>query len=286
MPVIVVGNVFIGGTGKTPFVIWLAEELRAAGCKPGIISRGYGANGDTARAVTASSHAAEVGDEPLLMAQRTGCPLYVGRHRAEVGRALLAAHLEVDILIADDGLQHYALQRDVEIVMCDNRGNGNGWLLPAGPLRESVRRRRDFTVVNASRMPQDVPSPAFLLRLAGDTAWSLAAPAQSRPLSAFAGQKLAAIAGIGNPARFFQLLSDAGLQFDASPLPDHHDFTATDFAHLRADAILITEKDAVKCRQLEPLKSDPRVWVVPVTAQVDFALTQQILEKCRGFPSA
>jgi len=153
VPVVVVGNIFIGGTGKTPLTIWLVEALRAAGFTPGVISRGHGGKGEGAHEVTPASSAQQAGDEPLLIARRTGCPVMVGRARAEAGRALLAAHPEVDVLVADDGLQHYALGRDVEIVLFDGRGVGNGWLLPAGPLREPPSRRRDFTVVNAPEIP-------------------------------------------------------------------------------------------------------------------------------------
>lgn len=285
VPVVVVGNIFIGGTGKTPLTIWLAETLADAGFTPGIISRGHGGAGTSPRTVTASSSAQEVGDEPLLMARRTGCPVVVGRKRAEAGRALLAAHPEVNILIADDGLQHYALQRDVEVLLFDARAVGNGWLLPAGPLREAPSRRRDFTVVNAPHLtPQlvaKVGGQPFQMRLAGDYAEPLAGGARVA-LSSLAGKRIAAAAGIGNPKRFFDMLRAAGLAFSELPLPDHHDFLDDPFASVDADIILITEKDAVKCGQLENLINDSRLWVVPVTAQLDSALAEQIVEKCRG----
>lgn len=290
MPVIVVGNIFIGGTGKTPLTIWLAEALRGAGLRPGVISRGHGGSGSAPRAVTPQSDPAEVGDEPLLIAARTGCPVVVGRRRAEAGRALLAAHPEVDVLITDDGLQHYALARDVEIVLFDGRGVGNGWLLPAGPLREPPSRRRDFTVVNA---PQITPALAdavggrpFRMQLAGDFAEPLARPEDCLPLARLKGRRIVAAAGIGNPGRFFAMLRAAGLAFSELPLPDHHDFLDRPFDGVDADVILITEKDAVKCRQLDNLKDDPRLWVVPVTARIDPALAEQIVEKCRGRSTA
>ncbi len=158
VPVVVVGNIFVGGTGKTPLTIWLVQQLRAAGLRPGVISRGHGGAAGTApREVLPGSQAGDVGDEPLLIAARGACPVVVGRRRAEAGRHLLALHPDVDVLVADDGLQHYALQRDVEIVLFDGRGTGNGWTLPAGPLREPPSRRRDFTVVNA---PQITPALA------------------------------------------------------------------------------------------------------------------------------
>ncbi len=285
VPVLVVGNIFIGGTGKTPLTIWLAETLRDAGFTPGIISRGHGGDG-APRAVTSASLAREAGDEPLLMARRTGCPVMVGRDRPAAGRALLAAHPRVDVIISDDGLQHYALQRDVEVVLFDGRGAGNGWLLPAGPLREPVSRRRDFTVVNAPQLTPELAASVggkpFRMQLAGTHAERLSARAERLPLSQLAGRRIAAAAGIGNPGRFFSMLRAQGLDFAELPLPDHHDFLDDPFARVDADIILMTEKDAVKCGQIENLKDDPRLWVVPVTAQLDAALAEQIVEKCRG----
>ncbi len=290
VPVLVVGNIFIGGTGKTPLTIWLAETLRAAGFTPGIISRGHGGDASLPRAVTPVSLAGEVGDEPLLIARRTGCPVMVGRDRPAVGRALLAAHPQVDVLISDDGLQHYALRRDIEIVLFDGRGAGNGWLLPAGPLREPLTRRRDFTVVNTPQLtPQlaaSVGGAPFRMQLAGSVAERMMQRTERSALAALAGKRIVAAAGIGNPGRFFAMLREHGLEFAELALPDHHDFLDQPFAHLDADIILITEKDAVKCGQIENLKNDPRLWVVPVTAQLDGALAEQIVEKCRGCSTA
>jgi tetraacyldisaccharide 4'-kinase len=286
VPVIVVGNIFIGGTGKTPLTIWLAQALRDAGFRPGVISRGHGGEGEAPRQVTPASQSREVGDEPLLIARRAGVPVVIGRKRVDAGRALLAAHPEVNVIITDDGLQHYALARDIEVVLFDARGVGNGWLLPAGPLREPPSRRRDFTVVNAPELSPalvcSVGGAPFRMQLIGDTAERLAWPGERQPLSAFAGQRVLAAAGIGNPGRFFALLRGAGLAFAELPLPDHHDFRDDPFRGSDADVILITEKDAVKCGQLENLKDDPRLWVVPVTARIDAALAEQIVEKCRG----
>jgi tetraacyldisaccharide 4'-kinase len=289
VPVVVVGNIFIGGTGKTPLTIWLVEVLRAAGYTPGVISRGHGGADGVPRAVTAASDPRDVGDEPVLIARRAKVPMVVGRRRAEAGRALLAAHPGVDILITDDGLQHYALQRDVELVLFDGRGPGNGWLLPAGPLREAVSRPRDFTIVNAPELTPALASSVggmpFRMQLDGGFAEPLAGGA-SVPLAALAGKRIVAAAGIGNPGRFFSMLRRAGLELQELPLPDHHDFLDDPFAGVDADCILITEKDAVKCGQIENLKNDPRLWVVPVTAQLDAALAEQIVEKCRGCSTA
>ena len=284
--VVVVGNIFIGGTGKTPLTIWLCGVLREAGFTPGVISRGHGASGAAPREVTLASTPQEVGDEPLLIFARSACPVVVGRSRTAAAQALLALHPEVDILVSDDGLQHYALQRDVEIVLFDARAVGNGWLLPAGPLREPASRRRDFTVINAPELSAALRSAVggepFRMRLSGALAEPLLRPGQGVALASLAGKRIVAAAGIGNPARFFAMLRAAGLTVGELALPDHHDFLDQPFAGVQADIILITEKDAVKCRQLEHLKDDPRLWVVPVTAQLDGALAELIVEKCRG----
>lgn len=281
VPVIVAGNIFVGGTGKTPLTIWLAERLREGGFHPGVISRGYGASGNAPRFVTADSSPNKSGDEPVLIAQRACCPVAVGRDRVAVAKALLQHYPQVDVLISDDGLQHYALARDIEIVLCDARGNGNGWLLPAGPLREGPRRRRDFTIFNAERMPSGIPADAFRMELIGAYAERLSERTQTIALGTLGG-RIAAAAGIGNPTRFFAMLRKAGLSFQEIPLPDHYDYAVNPFVSVQADIILLTEKDAVKCERIATLKNDSRLWVVPVTARIDGALTQRILEKCRG----
>jgi tetraacyldisaccharide 4'-kinase len=278
VPVIVVGNIFIGGTGKTPFVIWLLAALHDAGFRPGVVSRGHGAQADVARLVGPAAQAAEVGDEPLLIAQHGASPVVVGRHRAEAGRLLLERFPDVNVIVSDDGLQHYALQRDIEILVSDARGNGNGWLLPAGPLREPATRSRDFSVINSADAPDAwrmdlLPGPVHRLDGAGET-----------PLAALSTQNLriTAAAGIGNPERFFTMLRTAGLHFEPMPLPDHFDFAGFSFAQVQADCILITEKDAVKCRHVPALAQDARLMVVPVAAQLDAALAAQIVEKLHG----
>ncbi len=290
VPVVVVGNIFIGGTGKTPLTIWLVEQLRNAGYVPGVVSRGYGVHGAEPRPVTVASMPADVGDEPLLIARAAGCPVMVGRDRVAAAMALLKRHPEINLIVSDDGLQHYALARDVEIVLCDERGNGNGWTLPAGPLREPECRSRDFTVLNGERMPPGIPRDVMRMQLRGTHAQRLSDRAQSLPLdilqSANPPPRVLAAAGIGNPARFFAMLRAAGLVIDEMPLPDHFDFSGNPFAQVSADIILVTEKDAVKCAQLDTIKNDPRLWVVPVTACIDGALAQRIVEKCRGRPTA
>jgi len=293
VPVIVVGNIFVGGTGKTPMTIWLVAALRRAGFRPGVISRGYGAKGQASRTVAAMSDPRDVGDEPLLIMQNTHCPVTVGRDRVAAAQALLASNPEVNVVISDDGLQHYALKRDVEIVLFDGRGAGNGWMLPAGPLREPLSRRRDFTVINGSNYPApDNPicsGDIFLMRLEADSAEQLMDRSRNVPLTELSGNahggapRIAAAAGIGNPARFFSTLRAARLEFEEIPLPDHFDFTATTFANVEADIILVTEKDAVKCARIDALARDPRIWVVPAKANIEAGLEQKIVEKCREY---
>lgn len=295
VPVIVVGNIFVGGTGKTPFTIWLVRALKQAGYHPGVISRGYGRASDEMQAVLPDANAHDVGDEPLLIAQQAQCPVYVGRQRVMVAQTLMKNHPEVDVIISDDGLQHYALPRQIEIILMDQRGVGNGWLLPAGPLREPVSRRRDFTVCNvgtlsAQHQQEALMTPAahqpFNMVLQCGQAQQLCERQQQRALSSFAGHKIMAVAGIGHPERFFATVKIAGLQCETRVFPDHHVFTAEDFLHISSDIILITEKDAVKCQTIESIYRDPRIWVVPVEAQVNSLLQHQIVEKLREFKNA
>ena len=259
LPVIVVGNISVGGTGKTPLTIALIEALRERGWRPGVISRGYGGSVTAPTRVTDTSLPAQVGDEPCLIHSRTGVPLAIGRDRVAAGR-LLQASGEVDLLIADDGLQHYRLRRDVEICVIDGvRRFGNGRLLPAGPLRETEDRLHgvDFRVCNGGE-PKEGEVP---MRLVLADAVALCG-AQRRPLGDFAGQRVHAVAGIGNPARFFASLRDAGRDPIEHPFPDHHAFRRTDLEFGDALPLLMTEKDAVKCRGF----AGETWWSVPVRA--------------------
>ena len=286
VPVIVVGNIFVGGTGKTPLVIWLVHQLRLHGFVPGVISRGYGNNTDAVQAVTARMSPQEAGDEPLLIVKKTGVPLIIGRKRVAAARALLSAHPEVNVIISDDGLQHYALGRAIEIQLSDSRGHGNGWLLPAGPLREPVSRKSNFYVINGG---QTITENTFGMQLDGAYVEQLTDRNQRMIFAELAAKKnIAAVAGIGNPQRFFAMLRAKGLTLATTQaLPAHFDFSFNPFKSITADIILITEKDAVKCAtSTDTISQDQRLWVVPVEATLDAALIKNIVEKLRGHTTA
>lgn len=265
VPLVVVGNLTVGGSGKTPCVIALASALAARGWRPAIISRGYRGRGRL-EPVTPSSRADEVGDEPLLIARSTGLPVWVGPDRCAAARALLDAHPEVDVLLSDDGLQHRTLPRDIEIVVVDaRRGFGNRRLLPAGPLREPLTRLAQVEqvwVCGAGPLPEGpaVRVPLALARLAQ----RLAPPGEPRPLASFAGEGPVALAGIAAPERFFAMLADAGVDAAPEAWPDHHPFSPADLDHLRGRTVLMTQKDAVKCESF----AAPDWWVVPLQATI------------------
>ncbi|MFH0933693.1 MAG: tetraacyldisaccharide 4'-kinase [Pseudomonadota bacterium] len=277
VPVVIVGNISVGGTGKTPLILWLAQQLIDNGWHPGIISRGYGGNrkhGGVPREVMADNVADEVGDEPLLMAQRVLCPVWTGRDRPAAAQALLAAHPECDIILSDDGMQHYRLRRDAEIAVVDGaRRFGNGMLLPAGPLREPVSRLREVDAVVINGGPAQ--GNEFTMHLEGNIFYNLLNPGIVASPADLAGKRLHAIAGIGHPQRFFAHLEQFGLRITPHPFPDHHRFDADDLAFDEADAILMTEKDAVKCAAF----ATERCWALRVDALVSPPLTQLILKK-------
>ena len=259
VPVIIVGNLAVGGAGKTPLVIALVEALRARGYRPGVISRGYGRRTDDARRVQPDATAATVGDEPVLIARRTRAPVAVAAQRIEAAR-LLTDSGQVDVLIGDDGLQHYGLARDIEILVIDGvRRYGNGRLLPAGPLREPLERAAacDFIVCNGGTpQPGEIPMRLELLQ---------AMPlngAPPRPLATWAGRRVHAVAGIGNPQRFFEMLRGLGLELEPHAFADHHAYVAADLEFGDEAPVLMTEKDAVKCRDF----ARPHWYAVPVEA--------------------
>ncbi|MBD8871867.1 tetraacyldisaccharide 4'-kinase [Rhodanobacter sp. DHB23] len=259
VPVIVIGNLTAGGTGKTPLTIALADALRARGFRPGVVSRGHGGRQREPMLLGGSPDPAEVGDEPCLI-QASGVPVAVGRDRPAAARLLVAEGC--DVVVADDGLQHYRLARDVEICVIDGaRRFGNGHLLPAGPLREPLRRlaRVDLRVCNGGTpLAGEYP-----MRLAGGEAVALDS-ARRQPLSAFAGSRVHAVAAIGNPGRFFAALRDAGMAVVEHAFPDHHAFAAAELAFGDGLPVLMTDKDAVKCRGFV----QPHWWRVPVHAEL------------------
>jgi tetraacyldisaccharide 4'-kinase len=279
VPVIVVGNISVGGTGKTPLVLWLAELLRAQGWRPGIVTRGYGGT-QRVQEVTPDSDPASAGDEPLLLARRSSVPVFAGRQRAAAACALLAAHPECDVLIGDDGLQHYALARDIEIAVVDGeRRFGNGWLLPAGPLREPVRRLEqvDAVVLNGGGVLTKPGAVQHEMTLHGDSLVNVHDPQRVAVPAAFKDRPVHALAGIGDPQRFFQHLRRLGLTVRPHPFPDHHAFTPDDLAFAQDLPLLMTEKDAVKCRAF----ARESWWYLPVAAQVDPALATLVLDKLK-----
>jgi|SRR5580765_3119822 tetraacyldisaccharide 4'-kinase len=277
VPVIVVGNITVGGTGKTPLVIALVEELRARGRRPGVISRGYGGTADSAELLDAHSIAARVGDEPVLIRAATEVPVAVGRDRAAAGRLLLANH-DCDVLVADDGLQHLALFRDAEICVIDGeRRFGNGLLLPAGPLRDPLSRLDsvDFRVCNGGHAQVgEVP-----MQLAGDMAVSLRDAGVQKPLRDFAGRRVHAVAGIGNPARFFAMLRSAGIEVVEHAFADHYAYAAGDLEFGDDAPVLMTAKDAVKCRAFA--RAD--CWQVPVRANLPQAFFDAVCARLADF---
>lgn len=271
IPVIVVGNVVAGGSGKTPLVLWIAEFLRSKGWSPAIVSRGFGARLEAPRAATVASGTTDVGDEPVLLARRSGCPVWVGSDRVRVIEALRAQHPEVDVVILDDGLQHYRLRRDLEIAVVDARGFGNGFLLPAGPLREPPSRLRSVGTV----VSHESSVTGYSMKLDGETLHRMTDARERCSVRDFAGRKVHAVAGIGYPTRFFLHLARLGLKPVPHPFPDHHPFRAADLEFGDEAPVLLTEKDAVKLRHA----ARPNWWVLPVTARLDPAFGDWLLGK-------
>ena len=267
IPVIVVGNITVGGTGKTPLVMWLVERLRESGWRPGIVARGYGSSaGKGPVRVGETATPEEVGDEPLLLARRTGAPVYVGGDRPAGVRA---AYREAgcDAVISDDGLQHYRMQRHIEIAVVDGeRRLGNHRLLPAGPLREREQRLAEVDLVAVNGGPPAEERFVFSLQ-----------PGDPLPVSEggapWPGGPAHAVAGIGNPQRFFRSLADMGIEADEHPFPDHHVFCERDLVFAAQRPIIMTEKDAVKCANLS---LSPRCWYLPVEVAASRALGEDV----------
>lgn len=276
VPVIVVGNITLGGAGKTPVVAWLVHYLRQQGYHPGVVARGYGGHlaGEPVQIVQENSQAACVGDEPLLLARKLACPLVVGKKRVQAVECLLKHTPQVDVIICDDGLQHYALGRKVEIIVMDGTKRlGNGFCLPAGPLRESKQRlqRVDFVLVNGAAQTDEWPiQTAF-----GEEVFSVNNSQQKCSLQAFVGKTVHAVAGIGFPERFFQMLRDKGIDIISHAFPDHHLFDPMDLDFDEKFPILMTEKDAVKCSAF----ALQNAWAVPLTLELPHEFGQHLLAK-------
>jgi tetraacyldisaccharide 4'-kinase len=301
VPVIIVGNIRVGGTGKTPIVIALAQRLAQLGWRPGIISRGYGSSTQTQPVqVRGDSDPMQVGDEPVLIAKRTHeqFPIWVFPKRQQSIKALLKQSPEVNVIISDDGLQHSSLSRwpareggrDIEFVVRDGRGEGNGFLLPAGPLREPANRARDATLQiessssNKSGLSEEYFEGRRTFALVGtlDAPYQLHHPENTQTLAQISEQylpdQISAVAALGNPQRFFAALQKQGVTGKWIPLPDHASYTQDFFNGIQSQCILITEKDAVKCAAI----SDERIWVVPMSLNLPNDLidwVQSILQR-------
>ncbi|MCB1749768.1 MAG: tetraacyldisaccharide 4'-kinase [Gammaproteobacteria bacterium] len=262
VPVVVVGNITVGGTGKTPLVIWLAQRLREYGFKPGIVARGYrGVARSWPQQVRGDSDPVTVGDEAVVIARRTRMPVAVGPRRGEDIEQLLR-HSDADIIVCDDGLQHYALKRDIEIVVLDGvRRVGNGACLPAGPLREPPGRLAEADLVVSNGL---AGRGEFAMRYLAEQAVRLGNPRERRALDQFEPRNVHAVAGVGNPEGFFALLKRKGLRVTAHAYPDHHAFSPDDLDFGDGLPVLMTEKDAVKCEHF----ADQRMWYVPIDVEL------------------
>lgn len=284
VPVVVVGNIYVGGTGKTPVTIALVKELIRRGWRPAVISRGFGRKDELPKLVTPTSPAAEVGDEPLLIAQQAGVPVAVARDRVAAAHLILDKFPECNLMISDDGLQHYGLARDVEIAVVGARGLGNGWVLPAGPLREPPSRldEVDAIVLNATEDTFDSRTPRFAATAVLGKARSLDG-AKSLDLDELAasGKTVRAAAGIAAPGRFFAMLRAHDIEGEMVELGDHFAFDSNPFKNAKEDVILITGKDAVKCRQHPELAKDERIYWVEYLVDIDPYLVDFIENKLK-----
>ena len=275
LPVVIIGNITVGGTGKTPLVIWLVEYLLDLGYQPGIVARGYrGKSEYWPRLVVGSSDPLELGDEPVLLARRTQQPVCVGPNRPDAVK-MLVDQTDCNIIVSDDGLQHYALARDLEIAVVDGeRRFGNALFLPAGPLREPVSRLKsvDFVVVNGDGLEGEYP-----MKLSIATAVNLQNAGLCRALEDFIGGPVHAVAGIGNPKRFFDTLRQTGLEVIEHPFPDHHLFRYSDISFKDEYPVLMTEKDAVKCARFGKVSH----WYLKVDAELDSDFSERFTQLLR-----
>ena len=283
VPVVVIGNITIGGTGKTPLVIWLLEKLIKKGMKPGLICSGYRSNAKSPQKVLIDSKVSNVGDEALMIKlsfqrrHKTNIPIFVGKKKVQVGKALVKSYPDIDILICDDGLQHYELLRDFEIVVIDEvRKFGNNFLIPTGPLRELKTKlnKVDAVIVNSRKLKAS--EYGYGMTYFGD---ALVNCLQSKHISDldFLEKEIVAITGIGNPERFFEQLTNSGLKFKKVIFNDHHLFTESDFKDYDGMEIIMTEKDAVKCKSF----AKDNFWYLPIYADVEERLFEKLIKKLR-----
>jgi tetraacyldisaccharide 4'-kinase len=280
VPVLVVGNLIVGGAGKTPAVIALVQAFSATGRRPGVVTRGYGREGHSVCPVVAGATSRQVGDEAVLIQRRTGVPVWVGQSRAAAVAALLREHPGVDVIVSDDGLQHAALARSAELLVFDDRGVGNGHLLPAGPLRQPMpadllpHQRVLYSGTRVSTALAGAVGRRSLSQAWPLGAWLAGQPAAALPLRALRGRPLLAAAGLADPERFFAMLEAYGLQIERLPLPDHHDYATLPWPRGTSD-VLVTEKDAVK---LNPQRMDgTQLWVVPLDFLLPAGLAEELL---------
>ena len=281
VPVVVVGNITVGGTGKSPLVCHLIEALREKGFNPGIVSRGYGARLDKyqVREVLSNSLPSEVGDEPLMLKKKLNCRIFVSPSRALAAKAL--EKVGCDIIISDDGMQHYALHRDIEICVFDGQRKwGNGYLIPMGPLREPISRLKSipYLVVNGASNSRSYgqsssDQKAFSMTLHAESLINMTSE-ELKVLADFSNERVHAVAAIGHPERFFNTLSEAGIKLETHAFGDHHAYQESDFQFDQKLPIIMTEKDAVKC-ELFDLKD---AWFLPVSAKLNGDLADQIIK--------
>ncbi|CAN1496810.1 LpxK Tetraacyldisaccharide-1-P 4'-kinase [Methylophilaceae bacterium] len=275
IPVIVIGNITSGGTGKTPLVIHLANELKKNGYHPAIISRGYRSKLSSVCEVNKTSNVDDVGDEPILIQKHTHMPVFVSKDRVLAAKTLIKKYKKIDVILSDDGLQHYRLRRDIEILVIDGtRKFGNGYLLPAGPLRESKKKLSsvDAIVCNHKKV---IPG-SYLMKYKSYFLINLKTK-QKISLNKVHLENIHAVAGIGNPDRFFNYLKSFNIIFNSSTYDDHYRFTKKDFINMKGRNIIMTEKDAIKCEKF----SKSNFWYLPITAEIDSKFTDFILKKLR-----
>lgn len=275
VPVVIVGNITLGGTGKTPLVIHLANELKKNGYHPGIVTRGYGSKVIGAAEVNPKSNTDEVGDEPILIQKRTRMPVFVSKDRVMAAKALIKKYKKIDVILSDDGIQHYRLMRDVEVIVIDGtRKFGNGYLLPAGPLREPIYKLNDVDIIVCNH--KKVIDGSYLMKYKREVLINLKTN-QEISLNKIRLGNIHAIAGIGNPDLFFNDLKSLGLVFDSSAYKDHYRFTKKDFKTMNDKNIIMTEKDAVKCEKF----AQDNFWYLPVSAEINSKFIDVILKKLK-----